>query len=523
MPADQPPTPTTGSLSASRANAARGAASERELTLDPEDWDTMRALGHRMVDDVMSMLQHVRGDPAWRPVPADVAERLRLPVPRSGQRAEHAYADFRDLVLPYRTGNIHPRFWGRVMGTGTALGALTGMLTAALNDNVSTIDSAASHVEGQVLAWCREIMGFPAGASGVMVSGCSTANLIGLAVARDVRAGFDVHARGLAGGPAMTVYCSEETHNSVHRAVAVLGLGMDAVRRITTDHNCEIRLDELEDAITRDLAAGLRPFCIVGNAGTVGTGAIDNLSALAAIARERGLWFHVDGAFGAVAALSPTLRQRLAGMEQADSLAFDFHKWLHVPYSAAAVLVRNQAAHRRTFASSSAAYLGLAERGAEADPFRWNELGVELSREARAVGVWMLLKEHGTELLGRLVEQNVAQARYLADLVRANPNLQLLAPVALNIVCFRYARAGVPSDAMDAVNSEILARLQESGVAVPTRTRIGNRFGIRVAITNHRSVRADFELLVESVIALGSSVVQEHREHREHRERTERS
>lgn len=498
------------------APLAEGAPLHPELarTLDPADWDAMRALGHRMVDDVMDLLRDVREQPVWRPIPDAVAARFHEPLPREGVGAARVYDDFRELVLPYPAGTIHPRFWGRVCGTGTPMGVLAAMLAAAMNDNVATIDSASVRVEAQVIEWCRELMGFPTGASGVLVSGCSTANLVALAAAREARGGRDVRRRGVDAPGRLTLYGSEEIHNSIDRAAAILGLGTDAVRKIPVDREFRLRLDSLEDAIARDRAAGLRPFCIVGSAGTVGTGAVDDLHALADLAQRLDLWFHVDGAFGAIAALSPALRPRLAGMERADSLAFDFHKWMYVPYGAAAVLVRDRDAHRRAFAPPAAAYLAGAARGPEADPERFNEYAPELSREARALKVWMSLREHGVEGYARMVEQNVAQAAYLAERVREHPNLELLAPVPLDIVCFRYTHAGLSAAALDEVNAELLTRLQERGIALPTRTRIRDRFAIRVAITNQRSRREDFDLLVDSVLAIGREVVRERRERR---------
>jgi aromatic-L-amino-acid decarboxylase len=481
---------------------------DAEQSLDPEDWPGMRALGHRVMDEMMDYLQNVRERPAWQPVPEAVKEALSAPIPREGEGAAAAYEAFRELVLPYPVGNIHPRFWGRVMGTGTAFGMLAELMAGALNTNGSGLANAASHVEEQVLAWFRELFGFPDAASGIMVSGASAANLVGLAAARTARSDGDVLRGGVRVlGRRPVVYCSEETHNSVDRAVALLGIGSDFLRRIPTDDAFRIRIDLLDQAIEADLRVGLRPLCIVGNAGTVGTGATDDLKALSELAIRHGAWFHVDGAFGALAALSPALRGPLAGLERADSIAFDMHKWLYMPYEAAAVLVRDREVHHRTFAAS-AAYLGRAARGPEADELRFNEYGPQLSRSFRALKVWLSLREHGVDRYARQIEQNVAQAAYLAARVEAHPELELMAPVPLNIVCFRY-RGGVPEDRLDALNAELLMRIQERGIAVPTTGRVRGRFALRVANTNHRSRREDFDLLVESAVAIGREVARE--------------
>jgi glutamate/tyrosine decarboxylase-like PLP-dependent enzyme len=357
-----------------------------------------------------------------------------------------------------------------------------------------------------VLDWLKELVGYPAPASGILTSGCSMANLIGLAVARDARSGGEVTAEGLRSLPAQPVlYGSSETHSSVAKAVGLLGLGRSAFRRIPVDADHRVRLDELEGRIAADRAAGHRPIAVVGNAGTVNTGAVDDLDALADLCAREGLWFHVDGAFGALAALVPELRPRLAGMERADSLAFDLHKWLHVPYDVGVVFVRDGARHERPFAAA-ASYLEPLERGAAAGPNDFSRLGPELSRRFRAFKVWLALKVHGADAFRDLVAQNVAQARYLADRLAARGDCELLAPVPLNIVCFRYRPAGVPADRLDALNRQLLMELQERSVAVPSGTEIGGRFALRVAITNHRSRREDFDALVDAVDAIGKEL-----------------
>lgn len=467
----------------------------------------MRALGHRMVDDMMTHLETVRDRPAWQPVPESAREHLRRPAPRAPEGADAAYAEFVEHVLPYPLGNIHPRFWGWVIGTGTPLGALAEMLGAVMNPNVGGGDHAANYVEAQVLDWCKEMLGFPADASGILVSGGSMANLVGLAVARNVKAGYDLRRSGVSGSPEpMTVYGSTEMHSSIQKAMELLGLGTDALRLIPVNADYEIDVDALETAIAADRTAGRRPICIIGNAGTVNTGAMDDLTRLAGIAERDGLWFHVDGAFGAIIALDPELRPRLAGMERADSLAFDLHKWMYVPYEAGCVLVRDADAHRTTF-SVTPGYLVHAERGAAGGELWFSEFGVQLSRGFRALKVWMSFKEHGLDRYARLVRQNVGQAQYLARLVVAAPDLELLAPAPLNIVCFRYIGKGADNDAtLDQLNASLLIQLQEEGIAVPSSARIDGRFAIRVAITNHRSRREDFDLLVRETQRIGAAL-----------------
>ncbi len=480
-----------------------------EETLDPQDWSAMRALGHRMVDELCDYLSTVRERRPWTSVPPATRARFEQPLPTSPRDPAEIFNEFRAHVLPYPSGNIHPRFWGFVMGTGTPLAALAEMLAAGLNSNVSGFDDAATLVEAQVVAWLRESLFFPSASSGLLVSGGSMANLVGLAVARNSNAGFDVRAKGVQAAPRpLTLYASVETHNSVRKAVETLGLGCEALRLVPVDAEYRIDLNALRAALAADRVAGHRPFCIVGNAGTVNTGASDDLHALADLARDERLWLHVDGAFGALASWSPALRARVAGLERADSLAFDLHKWGYVPYEAGCVLVRDAARQRMSF-DVAAAYLAPARGGLAPEGPKLSHLGPQLSRGFRALKVWMALQEAGFDKLGRLIQQNVAQAAYLAELVRAEPELELGAPVPLNVVCFRYRDAARALDeaALDALNAELLVRLHEDGIAVPTYTRLRGRYLLRVAITNHRSRRADFELLAREVVRLGRELL----------------
>lgn len=298
------------------------------------------------------------------------------------------------------------------------------------------------------------------------------------------------------------MYASTETHSSVQKAVELLGLGDDALHKIPVNDQFEIDITALEAAIAEDRAAGRMPFCVVGNAGTVNTGAIDDLASLAELCRREKLWFHVDGAFGAIAALDPEYRARLRGMEQADSLAFDLHKWMYLPYEAGCVLVRHPEAHRATF-SLTPGYLTHATRGTAAGDLWFSELGPQLSRGFRALKVWMCIKEHGLDRFAELVRGNIAQARHLASLVEREPELELLAPVPLNIVCYRYRAAGLDEDALNELNAELLIRLQESGVAVPSNAMLNGRYALRVANTNYRSTSEDFDLLVRETVRVG--------------------
>jgi len=477
-----------------------------ERTLDPADWSAFRASAHRIVDEMIAYLESVPARTVWQPFPEESRAALRQPAPQQGIGLDAAYEEAARHIIPYAIGNVHPRFWGWVRGSGVPEGMLAELIVGTLNTSAWGGQQAAPFVEAQVLDWLKALVGYPAGASGILTSGCSMANLIGLAVARDAKSGGDVTQLGLRAMEAQPVlYGSAETHSSVVKAVGVLGLGRDAFRRIAVDADHRIRLDELEGRIAADRAAGRRPIAVVGNAGTVNTGAVDDLAALAELCRREGLWFHVDGAFGALAALVPALRPRLAGMERADSLAFDLHKWLHIPYDVGVVFVKDRDRHERPFAAA-ASYLEPLERGAAAGPNDFSRLGPELSRRFRAFKVWLALKVHGADAFRDLIAQNVAQAQYLAGLLAARADTELLAPAPLNVVCFRYRAAGLDDVRLDALNRQLLMELQERSVAVPSGTEVGGRFALRVAITNHRSRREDFDALVEAVAAIGGEL-----------------
>lgn len=478
-----------------------------ERSLDPEDWEAMRRLGHEMVDDMISSLQHVRERPVWQSPPQDVRERLRAPLPQGPTPPRAVYEQFKKDILPYPLGNIHPRFWGWVNGTGTVMGVLADMLAAGMNSNVGAFDQGATLVEAQVIDWCKEMLGYPPGASGLLLSGGSMANLVGLAVARNAKSETDVRAEGMGRVPRpMIVFCSAETHNSVHKAVELLGLGARGLRIVPVNDAFEIDIAALRKAVAEEKQAGNYPFCVVGNAGTVNTGATDDLTALARLCAEEKMWLHVDGAFGALAALSPKLRERVRGLDLADSLAFDLHKWLYMPIEVGCALVRDPRLHEGAFAKPGA-YLGRLRGGISPKGTTWfADLGLQLSRGFRALKVWMSLKEHGARRYGEAIEQNVEQARYLAELVERDENLELLAPVPLNVVCFRYRAVGLTDVELDDLNERILVALHESGVAAPSFTRIRGRFAIRVAITNHRSRREDFEMLAGETVRLGGQL-----------------
>ncbi len=472
-------------------------------TLDPENWDEMRELGHRMIDDAIDWLQSAGERPVWQRMPAQVTAAFEQDCPAEPGDPSALYEEFRRNIMPYPLGNIHPRFWAWYMGNGTVMGAFADLMAATMNCNLGGGYHAAILVEGQVLDWMKTIMRFPQESSGLLVSGGSMANLVGLAVARNNVAGFDVRKKGIQSiGHKLTVYASTEVHSCNQKAVELLGLGNECFRRIRVNDDFSMNLDDLESRLADDVAQGFKPICVIATSGTVNTGAIDDLDAIADICDRYDLWFHVDGAIGAIAMLSEQAQPLLAGIERAYSVALDLHKWMHVPFEAGCVLVRDAGAHKDTF-SLIPEYLQQFTRGIASGSNWPSEYGVELSRSFRALKIWMTIKEHGTRKLGRMISRNLEQARYLEQLIKEQEKLELVAPVGLDIVCYRFNPGGVDLESLNDLNRGILVELQEQGIAAPSYTTLRGIYCIRVAIANHRSRLQDFDVLIEQTIRLG--------------------
>ena len=454
-----------------------------------------------MLDDMFDYLQTVRARPVWQPIPASARAAFCQPLPQHGTPLAQLHATFSEQVLPYAAGNLHPGFFGWVNGGGNPVGMLAEMLAAGLNANLGGRDQMPLEVERQVLQWVRELFRFPATASGLFVTGTSIANFIAVLVARTRQLGTAVRSEGLGPhGRGLVAYTSASAHGCIAQALDLAGIGIAALRRIPVDADFRMDCAALDAAITADRAAGLQPFFVAATAGTVDVGAIDDLPAIAALAARHQVWFHVDGAFGALAMLSAAERAKLAGIELADSIAFDFHKWAQVPYDAGFILVRDGALHHDTFAAP-AAYLQRDTRGlAGGSPWPC-DFGPDLSRGFRALKTWMTISAYGAEALGQVIADTCQLARELAIRVAATPELELMAPVALNIVCFRF-RSAAPTQSDD-LNRAIVADLHESGVAAPSTTTLHGHLVIRVAIVNHRTRSEDLERLLAATLERG--------------------
>ncbi|WP_116365763.1 pyridoxal phosphate-dependent decarboxylase family protein [Parahaliea mediterranea] len=476
--------------------------------LDPADWTGFCEQAHAALDVALGHVRQRQAQGVWQELPA-AARRTDAPLPEQGAPLPELVAELQARVLPYTLGNIHPRFWGWVNGTGTASGIVAQMLTGAINANMGGRDHAPIYLERQVLNWLYTLFGLPAGASGMICSGTSTATLLGLAIARQRATGGAVRSGGNAVLPGLRVYASAQAHVSVDKALEMMGLGSQALCSVPVAADFSMDVAALARCVQADIAAGLRPFAVVSSVGSVNTGAIDDLAAINTLCAAHGLWHHVDGAFGALCMLSDALKPRLAGIEAADSIAFDFHKWMHVGYSAGCLLVADGELHRQTFQTSHAYLQGERQGIAGGSPWP-NDFGLELSRGFAALGVWFQLREMGTRRLGRAIHRNCLQATALGEAVVASAQLELLAPVSLNIVCFRYRKGGLTAPVLDQLNRRIVVELQCRGIAAPSFTVLHGAVAIRVAITNHRTRWRDLQALLAACEALGEELLSAH-------------
>ncbi|WP_254448249.1 pyridoxal-dependent decarboxylase [Ruegeria sp. HKCCC2117] len=439
-------------------------------------------------------------------MPEDVRARLQMGLPEEPTPLDDVYAEYQQNVAAFPMGNVHPRFWGWYMGASNFTGALGDFLAAVDGSNLGGGNTGAAQVEQQVVDWLKEIAGFPTTASGTLTSGGSVANLVGHTVIRNLAAGYDVRKEGIAGlKKPLRFYASDQVHSCHQKALEVLGLGAKALVEVASDERQRIRLDALEAAIAEDRANGLQPSCVIGTAGTTNTGAIDDLGAIADICEREGLWFHVDGCIGGVLRLAPDHAHLVDGIERAGSVAIDPHKWLHTPFEAGAVLIKNPEAHFATF-EMHGPYLQLQDRGMIAGKFL-ADYGLELSRGFRALKIWMAFKEQGAAKFGRLIAKDISLARYMAGQVEAHPLLELFAPVDLNIVCFRHIAGD--EEASKSLNTEIMLRLQERGLAVPSDTTVQGKHGLRCAFNNHRTQREDIDGFLKDLLQIAAEIDRE--------------
>jgi aromatic-L-amino-acid decarboxylase len=467
-------------------------------SLDPKDWEECRRTMHRLVDACLDQLEEVRQHP-WKPVDQEFVEGVALQgvTPESGLEA--MAMEMVNKIMPYHAGNIHPRFFGWVQGTGNVAGLMGEIVAATMNSNCGGRDHGAVYVEREVIRWCAECFGFPQGASGVLVSGTSQATVVALAVARLQALGAESRKKGIYGGPRLSLYATEGVHNAITKAVELIGIGSESIISIPVDSvRGGMDLGVLAKQVASDRAAGVVPFCVVGTAGSVDQGRFDPLEELADFCRAEHLWFHVDGAFGAWARIADEPWCDLVkGIERADSLALDFHKWMFVQYDCGLILIREEEKHRAAFAARPA-YLAVQGAGiGGGDPW-FCDYGTDLSRSFRALKVWATLRAYGSERLGAVVTGNCRLAALMGELVEAETVLELAAPVVSNVCCFSaVARDG---EDVSRLNTLIVQRLQATGEGVFSTTKVAGRIVIRAAITNHRTGPSDIEAVIKAVV-----------------------
>ena len=463
-------------------------------------------MGHAAADAVAEHRERLLSRPVFGKVPD--AALFDEPLPEEGLPFDDVLAFAREHILPFPMGNSHPRFYGFINATADPVGIAADYLAAAMNPNCWGGDHAAIHVEKCVVRWLAQMLGYPPDAEGILVSGGSMANFTALATARRAICPGNVREDGLSGQPPLVVYASDQVHSCVDKAVDLLGIGTRHLRKLESDERFRLRLDRLEEALARDRREGLRPAIVVGNAGTVNTGAIDPLEEIADFCRRESLWFHVDGAYGAMAALSPRLAPLFRGMERADSLAADPHKWLYVPYEAGATLVREPGRFADAFRKFPE-YLAADAESPFPGPAWFAERGVELSRGFKALKVWMGLKTHGRRRYAELIEEDVRLARFLAAEVERRPDFERLAESVLSIANFRYRPAGrrLSDPELDAVNRKIINRLVGNGSFFLAPTVLKGRTALRVSIVNFRTRDEDLVALLDESARIGSELV----------------
>ena len=468
-----------------------------KLALSPEEF---RSIAAAAVDFLTGYYQTVEDRPVLIPTTSrEIRAAIDEPLPQAGADFAALLDTLRDVICHYSRHSAHPRMFGYVASPGTGITTLGGMLAAALNINVTSWRSAPSGtgLEHLTIDWLKEMLGYPATASGLLTSGGSMATFAALGAARSAKAGVDVVRNGVGAiGRTMCAYVSEEGHFSVAKAAGMLGLGEGSVRMVKTDDCFHIDMADLARLVEADLALGHLPFCVVANAGTTATGAFDPLPALVDFARRYNLWLHVDAAYGGFAALAPSARHHFAGIAGADSVTLDPHKWLYLPVGCGCVLYRDPAAARAAF-SKGADYtrpIGL-ERD---EAFAYWDYGPELTRPFRALELWLLIKYAGAERLGRAIEENIACAKYFEELIDSTEDFEMLAPVELSVFCFRHAPRGFAGD-LNALNERILVTLQRAGGSYLSNATVRGRFALRGCVLNYRTTRADMERLLEDV------------------------
>src|SRR5204863_1075118 len=468
--------------------------------LDPSA-DELREWGNSVIQFMADYVGDLRNRNVYRHMSSGrIRNRIDPALPSKGTDFDDLLKVFREAIVPFSRQNAHPRMFGYVQSPGTPLAAFADLLASTLNANLTVWRSAPAPVEMERLTidWIRQILGFNARAGGLFVSGGSMANLAAIAAARQTK---DYSSGRLR------IYASSETHFSIAKAAALLGIGRNNVCHVAVDERFKIRVDDLVAKITADLEKGYVPFCVVANAGTVNTGAVDPLAEIREIADRFQLWMHVDGSYGAFAVIAESARKLFGGIERADSVALDPHKWLYLPVDVGCVIYREPEIARSAYGHEAEYTRIIGEEADEAFAF-W-DYGPELSRRFRALKVWMLLKGVGLDSLGTAIEGNLACARHFESMVRASDDFEMVAPVELSIFCFRHVPVQLRNEspqAIDAFNERLLVALQRDGSSYLSNAMLGGRFALRGCVLNYRTTLRDMEILLDDLRRVAKSL-----------------
>jgi glutamate/tyrosine decarboxylase-like PLP-dependent enzyme len=481
--------------------------------------DEFRKLGHRLVDDIAEFLDGLPRRPVTTGESPKEIRRLlgSESLPQTGSRPDELLAQTAKLLFDHSLFNGHPKFWGYITSSGAPIGLLADLLAASVNPNVGAaiLSPVASEIEAQTIRWIADLIGYPRNCGGLLVSGGNMANFVCFLTARRMKAPWDIDAGGVsASKQRLVVYVSKETHAWIEKAAELFGMGTQSIRWIATNHDQQMDVNALEQQIIADRAANHFPMMVVGAAGTVSTGAIDHLPQIASICKKYDLWFHVDGAYGAPAAVLPDASAELLGLREADSIALDPHKWLYSPLEAGCSLVRNPNHLLETFSHHPAYY---NFEGSEDDPpINYHEYGPQNSRGFRALKVWLGLRHVGRDGYVQMISDDIALARAMYDAAGGHPELE---PVTqhLSITTFRFVPLGLPNEPstiepyLNNLNEELLNRLQTCGEAFVSNAIVEGKYVLRACIVNFRTTLADVEALPEIVVRLGRKLDSEMR------------
>ena len=474
--------------------------------LDPEDWDAFEQQLKLIAQNTVHHLKHIREQPVWTRPTTQARAAFRQPAPQKGIGVKNAYEEFNQNILPHITGNIHPRFWGWVVGSGAPASMVGDWLAAFANGAPTLFDDSCLLTELQVIDWLKELLQLEMSASGILTTGASEATLIALTVARYAALGPDIKNSGVFSLRQTPVfYVSDQTHDCARKAIEILGFGRDHIRTIKTDDAFQMDCRVLAEKLQADLDQNRKPIAVIATLGTVNTGAIDDIRKISAICRAHDVWLHVDAAFGAWASLSTEHRNLRDGLAGADSVVVDLHKWMFQCYDLGCAFVRDGELHKAAL-STSADYIAPIKGSLTDSDEHLSTRAIQLSRGFKALKLWFSLKSEGIASFAAAIEENLRLARYLVERIEAIDSLEILAPAPLHIVNCRYVGALMDPDKINHLNTAILQRLHMSGFAIPSSTVLNGKFAIRICISNHRTRQSDLDEFIDQFIAIGKDV-----------------